>query len=187
MMKCRKSRACSCSGSSKRIPMSQSQIQDQVDLIARHEQEFLEQRTTTERLGDSIATFVGSLTFVSIHLVSFTGWMVWNSVPGTVHFDPLPYSLLGTIVALEAIILASFILMRQTRLGRRADEREHLMLQILLLTEKEVTAGLRLNRRIAEQVGLGSVANNPEIRDLSQHTSIDDVAQVIRENLPTAE
>jgi hypothetical protein len=42
-----------------------------------------------------------------------------------------------------------------------------------------------LNRRIAEQVGLASIANNPEIRDLSQHTSIEDVAQVIKEHLPT--
>ena len=163
--------------------MSQSQIQDQVDLIAKHEQEFLEGRTPAERLGDSVATFVGSLKFVSLHLIAFAGWIFWNHLPETAHFDPPPYSLLGTIVALEGLILASFILMRQTRLGRRADEREHLMLQILLLTEKEVTALLRINRRIAEQVGLERVANTPEIKDLSQHTSIEDVAQVIKENL----
>ena len=167
--------------------MSQSQIQDQVDLIARHEQEFLQQRSSGEKLGDSVATFAGSLMFVAIHIAFFAGWIAWNTIPGTAHFDPLPYSLLGTIVALEAFILASFILMRQTRLGRRSDEREHLVLQILLLTEKEVTALLRVNRRIAEQVGLESVANNREIRDLSQHTSIDDVAQVIKDNLPMAE
>ena len=61
-------------------------------------------------------------------------------MPRTLHFDPYPYSLLGTVVALEGLLLASFILMRQTRLGRRSDEREHLMLQVLLLTEKEITA-----------------------------------------------
>ncbi len=167
--------------------MSQNQIQDQVDLIARHEQEFLEQRTPAERVGDAISGFVGSLTFVFLHLLAFAAWMLWNTLPGRTHFDPLPYSLLGTIVALEAFILASFILMRQTRLARRSDEREHLVLQILLLTEKEVTALLRVNRRIAEQIGLESVANSKEIRDLSQHTSIDDVAQVIKENLPTSD
>jgi len=42
-------------------------------------------------------------------------------------------------VALEAILLASFILMRQVRIWRRSEEREHLMLQILLLSEKELT------------------------------------------------
>jgi hypothetical protein len=35
--------------------------------------------------------------------------------------------------------------MRQARLARRADERDHLMLQILLLADKEVTAVLRMD------------------------------------------
>jgi uncharacterized membrane protein len=39
--------------------------------------------------------------------------------------------------------------MSQSRLARRADEREHLVLQILLLTEKEVTAVISMNQQIA--------------------------------------
>jgi uncharacterized membrane protein len=85
---------------------------------------------------------------------------------------------------MEAILIASFILMRQTRLGRRSDERDHLMLQVLLLTEKEITAVLSMDRKIATEMGLGRAANDPEVRDLSEETSIDDVAQSIQENLP---
>lgn len=81
------------------------------------------------------------------------------------HFDPMPYSLLATFVAFEAILLASFILMQQSRMSRRADERDHLMLQILLLTEKEITAVLGIDRQIARQVGLEKVANSTEVRD----------------------
>ena len=44
--------------------MSQSHIQEQIELIARHEQEFLERRTQAERVIDGIAGFVGSLPFV---------------------------------------------------------------------------------------------------------------------------
>lgn len=40
--------------------MSQSHIQEHVDLIAKHEQEFLAQRTSTEKIGDAIAAFAGS-------------------------------------------------------------------------------------------------------------------------------
>ena len=167
--------------------MSQSHIQEQVDLIARHEQEFLAGRTRTERVGDSIAGFVGSLGFVSFHVLLFLGWIGWNVLPGLTHFDPLPFSLLGTLVALEAIVLASFILMRQARMSRRADERDHLMLQVLLLTEKEITAVLKMDRKIAERVGLDRVANTTEAKELSQHTSIEDVAQTIRETLPLGE
>jgi uncharacterized membrane protein len=166
--------------------MSQDHIQEHVDLIAKHEQEFIAARTTTERLGDAIASFTGSLAFVAIHIFVFAAWVAVNtlSVANIRHFDPAPYSLLGTILAFEAILLASFILMRQTRMGRRADERDHLMLQVLLLAEKEITTILGMDRQIAGTMGLQKVAKDKEIEQLSQHTSIDDVAQTIKESLP---
>jgi uncharacterized membrane protein len=166
--------------------MSQSHVQEHIDLIAKHEQDFLIRRTPAERFGDSIAGFAGSLPFVCIHLAIFAGWMVFNSLSLTHlhHFDPPPFSLLGTIVALEAILLASIILMRQSRMSRRAEERDHLMLQVLLLTEKEITAVLGMDRQIAGKVGLPLVADDKEIEQLSQHTSIDDVAQTIKDKLP---
>jgi uncharacterized membrane protein len=166
--------------------MSQNHVQKHIDLIAKHEQDFLIRRTTAERLGDSIAGFAGSLSFVCIHLAIFAGWIVLNTISFNPirHFDPPPYSLLGTLVALEAILLASIILMRQSRMSRRAEERDHLMLQILLLTEKEITAVLGMDRQIAAKVGLGQVADDQEIEQLSQRTSIDEVAQTIKESLP---
>ena len=167
--------------------MPQDHIQEHVELIARHEQEFLAQRTRSEKAGDTIASFAGSFLFVGLHVLAFLAWILWNTLPQVRHFDPAPFSLLGTCIALEAILLASFILMRQARLGRRSDERDHLMLQILLLTEKEITAVLKMDRQIASQVGLEKAANNPEIRELSQHTSIEDVAQTIKDSLPAAE
>jgi uncharacterized membrane protein len=167
--------------------MSQTHIQEHVDLIAKHEQDFLMNRTAAERLGDSIAGFAGSLPFVAIHLAVFAGWMIFNTASFTLprHFDPPPFSLLGTIVAIEAILLASIILMRQSRMSRRAEERDHLMLQVLILTEKEITAVLGMNRQIAGKVGLRQVADDKEIEQLSQHTSIDDVAQTIKDQLPS--
>jgi uncharacterized membrane protein len=167
--------------------MSQSHIEEHIDLIAKHEQDFLVRRTPSERLGDTIAGFAGSLGFVCIHLAIFGGWMIFNAVSSTQlhHFDPPPYPLLGTLVALEAILLASIILMRQSRMSRRAEERDHLMLQILLLTEKEITAVLNMDRKIAGQVGLQRVADDSELEQLSQHTSIDEVAQTLKDKLPS--
>jgi uncharacterized membrane protein len=95
----------------------------------------------------------------------------------------MPFSLLGTVVAMEAILLASLILMRQSRLARRADEREHLVLQILLLTEKEVTAVISMNQQIATKVGLSDIENSKEIEQLGRNTSIDEVAQDIQRSL----
>jgi len=164
---------------------SPNQIQEHIDTILRHEQEFIERRTPSERLGDTIAGFVGSLRFVALHLCFFFCWIVVNTLhSGIPHFDPFPFSLLGTWVSIEAIFIASFILMRQARLARRADERDHLMLQILLLTEKEITAVVRMNQEMAERIGLPAIARDQEITELGQETFIDEIAQTIQENLP---
>jgi uncharacterized membrane protein len=162
-----------------------SQMQQHIDTIAKHEQEFLERRSPAERMGDLTAAIVGNLAFVVVHLILFASWILINTlhVPHLWHFDPMPFSLLGTIVALEAILLASLILMRQARLGRRADERDHLMLQILLLTEKEVTALIGINQKIAVRLGVSDVENSKEIEQLGRDTPIDDLAQDIQRRL----
>ena len=165
--------------------VSHEHVQEHIDLIARQEQEFAQQRTGTERVGDAIAGFAGSLHFVVLHLAWFSGWILWNTAftPHAVRFDPYPFAMLDTIVAMEAILLASFILMRQSRISRRSDEREHLMLQVLLLTEKETTALLQINRELAERFGMHGVAQNEDVAALSRETSIEEVAETIRENL----
>jgi uncharacterized membrane protein len=164
--------------------MAQTHIQDHVDLIAKHEQEFLARRTRWERVTDVIAGGIGSAGFIAFHLAVYGFWIAFNSLPHTNHFDPEPFALLQTCSAMEAILIASLILMRQTRLGRRSDERDHLMLQILLLTEKEITAVLGLNREIASEVGLEDSANTRKMRELSKDTPIEEVAQSIQQNLP---
>ena len=55
--------------------MSQSHIEAHVDLIAKHEQEFLAKRTPGQRLGDRIAAWVGSFTFVILHVCFFVLWI----------------------------------------------------------------------------------------------------------------
>ena len=166
---------------------AQGHLQEHIDLIAKHEQEFLEQRTRSEKIGDRMASLIGSLTYVAAHVLLFALWIGWNTLPlGSLpHFDPFPFPLLNFLFAFEAILVAAFILMRQSRISRRSEERDHLMLQILLLTEREITAVLGVDRQIAARVGLHKVAANDEITQLSQQTSIDDVAQGIKESLPS--
>ena len=166
--------------------MSQDHVQEHIALVAKHEHAFLAKRSQVERLTDAIAGFAGSLTFVVMHLVIFAFWIWINtaSVGRIPHFDPRPYSALATSVALEAILLASFILMRQSRLARRADERDHLMLQLLLLMEKEITAVLGMDRHIATRIGLSAEANEANVQQLAERTSIDDVTHAIERDLP---
>ncbi len=168
------------------MPVPSSHLKDHIEIIAKHEEEFLAGRTRSERVGDLLGAFVGSLGFIVFHIAVFSVWILINTLHfgNLPHFDPVPFSLLDTVVALEAIFLASFIVMRQSRLSRRSDEREHLMLQVLILAEKEITAVLNLQREVAVKAGLPAIPGDAEIEQLSQDTSIDEVAQTIRESLP---
>ncbi len=165
----------------------QDHLQEHIDLIARHEQEFLAQRSHSEKLGDRMASYIGSLGYVGAHVAIFAGWIGWNTLPiaALPRFDPPPFQLLGVLFAFEAILVASLILMRQSRMSRRAEERDHLMLQLLLLTEREITAVLSVDRQMAQSMGLHKIAGDREVTQLSEHTPVDEVAQSIREALPT--
>src|SRR5665811_1421328 len=96
------------------------QSQSHIDSIVSQEEEALERRSSSERLADAVGGFAGSLFFVVLHLVLVIAWLLVNSgkIPGARPFDPYPFSLLGVIVAVEAVILSSFILMRQNRMMR---------------------------------------------------------------------
>jgi uncharacterized membrane protein len=161
-----------------------SHLQEQIDLIARHEEEFLHRRTRSERVGDALGSSIGSLWFVGAHAAWLGVWIGLNLWPGTRHFDPSPFPLLNSVLTIEAIFIASFILMRQGRQSRRSDERDHLILQMLILTEREITAVLNVERQIAARVGLTTVAADANLERLSQDTPIDELTQKLQEHLP---
>jgi uncharacterized membrane protein len=107
-----------------------------------------------------------------------------GEVSGVRPFDPYPFSLFAMIVAVEAVVLSSFILMRQNRMMRRGEHRDHLNLQVTLLAEKEITKVLQMVRAICGRMGLENIAADKEIRELSQNTSIESLSQTLKERLP---
>jgi uncharacterized membrane protein len=166
------------------MPTDSTHLKEHIEVVLKHEEEFLARRTAAERVGDFLGAFVGSLIFIGFHVAWFAAWILFNTLAPAHHFDPLPFPILDTLVAIEAIFLASFIVMRQSRLSRRSDERDHLILQVLLLAEKEITAVLQIERQIAGKVGLHEVVKDDDITQLSQKTSIDEVANSLKESMP---
>jgi uncharacterized membrane protein len=162
------------------------QAQSQIDAIVRQEEEALQRRSSSERFADSIGLFAGSLPFVLFHLVLLLVWLLVNcgEIPGLRPFDPYPFSLLGMIVAMEAVILSSFILMRQNRMMRRGELRDHLNLQVDLLSEREITKVLQMVRAICGHLGLKEIMGDNEIRELTQTTSIESLSQTLEDRLP---
>ncbi len=99
-----------------------------------------------------IATFCGSMVFVWVHVIWFGGWVVVNWV-SSLTFDPFPYTFLTLVVSLEAIFLSTFILISQNHETKLLERRNHLDLQINMLSEQENTKMLEILQLIAKKVG----------------------------------
>jgi uncharacterized membrane protein len=157
-----------------------------IETVARLEAEFLESRSLKDRIGDAIAGFAGTMTFVLAHVAGLVLWFVINlgKLPIVKPFDPYPFILLALIVSVEGVLLSTFILMKQNRMSRHADHRDHLNLQIDLLAEKEITKMLEMQRRLCEHLGL-EAGNDQEAVEMSKHTAVEDLARELEQKLPT--
>ena len=96
-------------------------------------------RTTTERMADWMTSSFGSFNFLLLNIIIFLGWLLINTgQTSIIIFDPFPFTLLTTIVSLEAIILAIFVLISQNRNSKVDDLREETHLQVNLIAEKDL-------------------------------------------------
>jgi uncharacterized membrane protein len=98
-------------------------------------------------------------------------------------FDPFPFALLSMILALEAVLLTGFVLIRQNRMSAKADQRSHLDLQINLLAEREATKVIQLLQRIGGHLGIEEDMTDREVEELGKHTKVEDLARDLRRNL----
>ena len=82
-------------------------------------------RRAEDRTADRVTTFAGSMRFVYIHAIWFAVWVLVNiGLAGAGwEFDEFPFGLLTMIVSLEAIFLATFVMISQNRQAQRSDLR----------------------------------------------------------------
>lgn len=144
------------------------------------EQAAMARRTGADRAAAVIARFCGSMTFVWIHVLVFSSWIGYNSLPWFQAFDPYPFTFLTLVVSLEAIFLSTFILISQNYDMRVAERRNQLDLQINLLAEQENTKALQMLERIARKVG-AHLTDDPQVRALEEATRPDTLVQQIEE------
>ena len=148
-------------------------LEQNVAAIKAWEQSLLEGRSRAEQLSDWITRVFSSGPVLAVHVVWFAAWIVLNTgMADFKPFDPFPFPFLTMTVSLEAIFLALFVLASQNRLGRQADKRARLDLQIDLLAEREMTAVLQLLQDIASHLKVPETVTPDEIRDLVIETDV---------------
>lgn len=156
-----------------------------IQTVANLERRFLDERTWLDKLADAIGGFSGSIYFVLLHVVGLSVWFLINTGHffGVRKFDPFPFILLAMVVSVEAVLLSTFVLMKQNRMAERAEQRDHLNLQIDLLAEEEITKMLQMQRLICERLGITEAFEDPVAQEMSKSTSVKTLAQELREKL----
>jgi uncharacterized membrane protein len=141
-------------------------VERNVRALVQHAAEQESAKSAADRIASAISAFVGSMSFVCFHAVAFGVWaavdMGW--IPAIHNFDP-SFTKLGTFASVEAIFIATFVLIAQNRMAAQEKIRNHLDVQVSLLNEHETTHILRLVAAISDRMGLGEV-RDPEIQEL---------------------
>jgi uncharacterized membrane protein len=159
-------------------------VADNISRIADLERAARRELTASERVSKAITDFAGSMRFVVLHLLTFGAWAVWNLVaPPPLRFDPFPFGLMTMLVSLEGVFLAVFVLITQNRMLIQTDRRDHLGLQVSMLTEQELTMALRMLRQLCERAGIQPDSDS-DVQDLMRETNVYDVMQQLEKKLP---
>jgi uncharacterized membrane protein len=130
------------------------------EFYARHEDNV----STTQKVMEKIALFLGSPAYVAGNLILVIVWIGANLLAddlGWKTFDPPPFSLLQGFVTLNAFVISTTVLIRQNRMSRLADHHAHLDLQVNLLTEEKSSKIIALLEELRRDM--------PDVRNKTDH------------------
>jgi uncharacterized membrane protein len=150
-----------------------------IDAILRLEKQEEKDLATHHRVLHWIGWFVGTTQFIVLQFLIVAAWIAFNIWFPHHRIDEYPFPLLANILALEAVLLTSCVLIRQGTIDRALERRDHLELQINLLAERESTRSLRILQRIAKRLECDNHEDcAPD--DLARETSVDEIAQDLK-------
>lgn len=152
-------------------------VQRNIRKIIKVRQQAIREQGLQDRIANVMTTFAGSMGFFYVHIVWFCLWFLLNTGHlGMTPFDPYPYGFLTMVVSLEAIFLATFVLISQNLLAKEAERLTDLGLQTGLLTEHELTRVLQMLRAIQSKIGINNDTDSDLAdADLEMETKPEDV------------
>lgn len=160
---------------------------ENIRTVAQLEESFRTKRTRFDHIADVIGSFAGSIPFVVLHLIWFLLWFLINTgrVSFIKPFDPYPCVFLALLLSGEAVLLSTFVLVKQNRMTTAADRRAHINLQIDMLAEKEATKLLHMQRLVCLRLGIAEIENDQELADLLKNTNATFLADQLTEHIKT--
>lgn len=145
---------------------------------------FAAKRTFIEKMADFMTDLFGSMSFLIFNVLLFILWILINTGILKIFkiFDPFPFSLLTTILSIEAIVLAIFVLISQNRTAKVDDLREETHLQVNLIAEKEITKIGKMIAMLLEKHGV-DLSKDPELKKLVKPVSESEIEKRLEKEI----
>jgi len=154
---------------------------ENIESILHLEQEDREELSPLHRVSHGVGWFVGTIYFILIQCAGVLIWVLLNV--GPLHlarpFDPYPFSLLSVVLSMEAVLLTSFVLIRQCAIDLQSERRNHLDLQINMLAEDKVTTVLNLLRGVAAKLDV-DLGDHRQSEEQTRKTPVESIAKNLR-------
>jgi uncharacterized membrane protein len=155
-----------------------------IESILNLEQEAREERSPLHRISHGVGWFVGTVYFILVQCAGVLIWVQLNTGPFHIAkpFDPYPFSLLSVVLSMEAVLLTSFVLIRQSAIDLQSERRNHLDLQINMLAEDKVTTVLDLLRGVARKLDV-DLRDHRQSEEQAKQTPVESIAKNLGKNL----
>ena len=129
--------------------------------------------TGSQRVVEAVSNFAGRPAFLGSILLFVMLWIFVNIGIRLMHmapFDPPPFVWLQAILSLLALLTTTVVLIRQERLAKLEERREHLDLQVNLLTEQKTTKLIHLFEELRRDLPMVKDRHDPESEAMQQPT-----------------
>jgi|GEM_PF-402617 len=149
-------------------------ISQNIDSIAAFYKREHEKVTAQQRVVERISQLAAQPLFLSATLLVIALWILVNvglQLFNQDPFDPQPYQSLQGVITLQALLTTTAVLIRQERLAKIDELRDHLDLQLNLLTEQKTTKLINLIEEL--RFDLPMVRNRQDVQSEAMQQATD--------------
>ncbi|PSN19509.1 DUF1003 domain-containing protein [filamentous cyanobacterium CCP5] len=137
-----------------------------------------------ERVLSKIAAFLGKPQFLYAQLIFFGSWWLYSKfLADSVSLPLIKFDLQEMGVDVASLLIATGVLIQQSRQDQTTEQRSHLSLQINLLTEQKIAKLIGLIEELRSDLPIVRDRYDSESEAMKQATDPQAVFEMLQENL----
>ena len=167
-----------------------SSVSENIDTITAFYQRHEEHMSLPQTLIEKMSVILGSPGYVAASVVFMVGWIVANLVAlelGFEEVDEPPFFWLQGIIAVNAFIISTTVLIRQNRMQKLAQHHARLDLQVNLLTEEKTSKIIAMLEALRRDIPGMPAMVDQEATEMARPADAEKVLAVIESEQDEAE